>query len=313
MQELAREIAINRAGGRRAVRLREVHHDEPAASELDAGVALELRIADLQRVVRADQRAILEHGIRRGGHGLVVRADVHGAGIAPHIQAHEVAAPEKNRFVRSPDMRHHARTGEAPEPHAILHDGREGDAFLARHVPAHATFRASAIETAESPAIPARRRVRRIAPPRPPPIHALEPSLRFGIAVGQDHESWIARASLRVRAHDSEGRAGVNHHPALRTGAETAVPIAFDHVVRSRSPFVLRVEIRLRVGVGADDDVMSAQVVWNGVERGLDGLERRAPTAAVGVVTELGDVQGQALASGGRGFREPLGRTQNER
>ena len=115
MQELAGQIAIDRAGGRSALGLREVQHDETAVLEQDARVALEPGIADLQGVIRPDEGAVFKHRIRCRRHGLVVRPDINGPGITPDIQAHEIGAPEQDRLAGR-GQRAPSRTAPAKRP-----------------------------------------------------------------------------------------------------------------------------------------------------------------------------------------------------
>ena len=201
MQKLAREVAINCAGGRSALGLREVQHHETTVLEQNPRVALEPGVTDLQRVIHPDEGAIFKHRIGCGGHGLVVCPNINRPGIAPNIEAHEIRASEQNRLARAANVRHHAGAGETSQAHAILNHRRECHPRLAGHVPAQAPLRSRAIEAAKNPTVPTRCRVRRVAAPWPPPINAFQTGFLVRIAVRKRLESWIAGGRLGVGPH----------------------------------------------------------------------------------------------------------------
>ncbi len=83
------ERCVDDAARRRALRLREVPDDQATAGELDACVAIVAGIADLQGIVRRDQRAVFKHRIRILRHLRMTRADVRSSGITPPIETCE--------------------------------------------------------------------------------------------------------------------------------------------------------------------------------------------------------------------------------
>lgn len=110
-----------------------------------------------------------------------------------------------------------------------------------------------------------------------PPVDALQPPLVPGIALVQQLPGRIAAAALVIGSHDDFGRAGINDHPAARTGAEAAVKIALKDIVGVSSPFERRVQIGLGVGIRPHDHAMPAFVVRDCRDRGLNRVVGPGP------------------------------------
>ena len=174
MELAAVERGVDDAGGGRADGLGEVQDDHAAVDELHARVLIEAGIAALQSVVGRDKSAILEDRIGVVGHLFVRCTDVRGAGVAPRVEAAEVAAPKDHGLSRPAHVPSDIGAGESADAHAVLDDGAELHARLAGHVPAHAGLRAGHVKVAESPSVPDDGGEIRVAPPRCPPVDGLE-------------------------------------------------------------------------------------------------------------------------------------------
>ncbi|OPZ97014.1 MAG: hypothetical protein BWY71_01754 [Planctomycetes bacterium ADurb.Bin412] len=315
MEEGTFEGVVDDAGGRLAARLGEIQREEAAIFQQNFGVAIKTGIAALQGIIRTGDGTILKNRVIAIAFFRIFRPDIRSGGIAPPVETHEKAAAGNDRFVGPADVSADTEAAEAAGADAILGDSGEFDTLAARHVPADTTLGAGGINIAENPAVEEFAGKFQVAFVRTPPVDAFQAPLGGRVALNN-----LPGPFAGVIAQNHRWSAGILHHPAGDAGAIAAVEVADQDIVGALGTFEGRVEVGFVVGIGANDDHMAALIVRNGLDGGLDRVEGLLPTAAVGIVAQFGDIDGDSFMAGVIGGRriercgiEHGGMAQNQR
>jgi hypothetical protein len=266
--------ALDDAVGGGALRLGEVEGDQLAAGQLHAREGGKPEVAPLQRALGAHQRAILEEDIWPRRALVVLHARVGGRRVAPPVEGAQPTASEEDRLVGAREAVGHPAAERPPDADAIL-DHHAERLRAVGGVEEEAAVAPGGVEVAQAPAIPDDGRERLLGVLGRPPLR-----------VGAD----VAPPVVALEALLA-GVAGVEDHPASPPAAEVALHVADQFVVGTGRARVCRRQVRLQVGVRAHDDAVAARGIGDGAQRRLHRGERLGPRGAVGVVSQLGNVE----------------------
>ena len=87
--------------------------------------SLEAVVSALQRALRSDHRAVLEHDVRAVGHRLVLHPHVRPGGVAPPVERPPGASAIDDRLARSGEHAGNAAAECAAHAHAVLDEHAE--------------------------------------------------------------------------------------------------------------------------------------------------------------------------------------------